>query len=72
MISHSKSANTLQIKHNTMTQLNYHNHDEYDYKLPITINPLEYGKLIKQIDNIYIIQLNNNDLLILEEIDNEN
>lgn len=28
------------------------------YKLPITINPLEYGKLIEQIDNKYFIQIN--------------
>jgi hypothetical protein len=51
-----------------MTQLKYHNH--HDYKLPITMNPLEFGKLIKQINNIYIIQLKNNDLVIIEQIDN--
>src|SRR5437879_1854409 len=27
------------------------------YKLPISINPLEYGKLIFKTDNIYIIQI---------------
>jgi hypothetical protein len=42
------------------------------YKLPITIKPLEYGKLIEQIGNKYIIQLNTNNILILEELDNNN
>jgi hypothetical protein len=55
-----------------MTQLKYQNHHEYDYKLPITMNPLEFGKLIKQIDNIYIIHFKNNDLVIIEQIENEN
>ena len=38
-------------------KMKYQNYSHY--KLPITINPLEYGKLIEQIDNKYIIQLNN-------------
>lgn len=42
------------------------------YKLPITINPLEYGKLIEQVGNKYIIQLNTANILILEELDNNN
>jgi len=42
------------------------------YKLPITINPLEYGKLIEQFGNKYIIQLNTNNILILEELESNN
>ncbi|SRR5712691_6165087 len=36
-------------------KLNYQNYKHY--KLPITINPLDYGKLIYNKDNIYIIQV---------------
>jgi hypothetical protein len=42
------------------------------YKLPITVNPLEYGKLLEQFDNKYIIQLNTNNVVIIKEYDNEN
>jgi hypothetical protein len=42
------------------------------YKLPITTNPLEYGKLIKKIDNIYIIQLTLTNILIINEYKNYN
>ena len=38
-----------------MTQLKYQNYKHY--KLPITMNPLEYGKLIFKTDNIYIIHV---------------
>src|SRR5271170_2936035 len=53
-----------------MTQLKYQNY--LHYKLPITINPLEYGKLIEQIDNKYIIQLNTTNIVIIKETENEN
>jgi DNA polymerase type B, organellar and viral len=43
-----------------------------NYKLPITINPLEYGKLIEQFDNKFIIQLNTNNVIVIKQIDNEN
>ena len=42
------------------------------YKLPITMNPLEYGNLIEQFDNKYIIQLNTSNIVIIKELDNEN
>ena len=35
--------------------INYQNYKHY--KLPITMNPLEYGKLIFKNDNIFIIQI---------------
>ena len=50
--------------------MKYQNYSHY--KLPITINPLEYGKLIEQIDNKYIIQLNTNNVIVIDQIDNEN
>jgi hypothetical protein len=53
-----------------MTQLKFQNY--LHYKLPITINPLEYGKLIDQFDNKYIIQLNTSNIIIIKEFDNEN
>jgi hypothetical protein len=43
-----------------------------NYKLPITTNPLEFGKLIEQFDNRYIIQLNTNNIVTIRKIKNEN
>uniref|UniRef100_UPI0031F3CDA6 hypothetical protein n=1 Tax=Russula emetica TaxID=152958 RepID=UPI0031F3CDA6 len=43
-----------------------------NYKIPITMNPLEYGKLIEQTDNKYIVQLNTSNIVIINELDNEN
>jgi hypothetical protein len=42
------------------------------YQLPITIDPLKYGKLLDQIGNKYIIQLNTKNMIILSQIDNDN
>jgi hypothetical protein len=42
------------------------------YKLPITMIPTEYGKVIEQFDNKYIIQLNTSNVLVVKEINNEN
>jgi hypothetical protein len=53
-----------------MNTIKYQNYSHY--KLPITTNPLEYGKLIEQISNKYIIQLNTLNVLIISERDNEN
>jgi len=50
--------------------IKYQNYSHY--KLPITVNPLEYGKLIEQIGNKYIIQLNSTNVLIVNESENEN
>jgi hypothetical protein len=36
------------------------------------MNPLEFGKLIEQIDNKYIIQLNTTNVVVIKEFDNEN
>jgi hypothetical protein len=47
-----------------MTYQNYKH-----YKLPITINPLEYGKLIRKIDelNLFIIQITRTNIVLLTQ-----
>jgi hypothetical protein len=39
------------------------------YKLPITLNPLEYGKLIYQNINIYIISFNRTNIALITQHD---
>jgi DNA polymerase family B len=53
-----------------MTNIKYQNY--LHFKLPITIKPLEYGKLIEQIGKKYIIQLNTTNVVIINENENEN
>jgi DNA polymerase type B, organellar and viral len=55
---------------NKMTQLNYQNYKHY--KLPITMNPLEYGKLIYQNDNVYIIQITIRTIAVLTQFNDLN
>jgi len=50
--------------------IKYQNYSHY--KLPITVIPLEYGKLMEQIGHKYIIQLNSTNVLIINERANEN
>jgi hypothetical protein len=45
-------------------------HTYYHYKLPISINPLECGKLIHQFDNHYIIGLDSGNVLTIVKNDN--
>ena len=42
------------------------------YKLPITFNPLDYGKLIFNIDNIYIIQITPKTIALISQFDEFN
>jgi hypothetical protein len=42
------------------------------YKLPITMNPLEYGKLIEQVDNKFTVQVNKTDIAIIRQFENKN
>jgi hypothetical protein len=53
-----------------MAKLNFQNY--LHYKIPITMNPLEFGKLIEQFDNKFIIQLNTSNIVTIKQIDNEN
>lgn len=42
------------------------------YKLPISINPLEYGKLIFNIDNIFIINITPKTIALISQFDDFN
>nr|YP_009715275.1 hypothetical protein [Russula subnigricans]QGK88081.1 hypothetical protein [Russula subnigricans] len=46
---------------------NYHN-----LNLPITINPLKYGKFIKQVNNIFVIQINDKNTAIITQFKDHN
>jgi hypothetical protein len=37
------------------------------YKLPITLNPMEYGKLIIQLQDLFVIQINKTNIVLLKE-----
>jgi hypothetical protein len=56
--------------HNFDTKMKYQKYSHY--LLPIAINPLDYGKLIENLDNKYIIQLNTSNVLVIKVSDNEN
>jgi DNA polymerase elongation subunit (family B) len=46
--------------------------DFQHHKLPITMNPLEYGKLITQIANKFIIQINDTNIVIIDQFEGYN
>jgi hypothetical protein len=48
-----------------LNNTNFIYQDYQHHKLPITTNPLEYGKLIQVIDNKYIIQINETNIAII-------
>jgi DNA polymerase family B len=52
------------------TKMKYQKYSHY--LLPINSDPLNYGKLIEQLDNKYIIQLNTSNILVIKVVDNEN
>jgi hypothetical protein len=54
-------------KYTQMTYQNYAN-----YRLPITTNPLEYGKLIEQNNNKFIIQLPTGNILVIKQNEKDN
>jgi|ERR1700753_3436858 len=43
-----------------------------NYRLPITMNPSEYGKIVEQSNNKYIIQLFTHNIVILNQYDENN
>nr|WRO45318.1 hypothetical protein [Russula virescens] len=53
---------TVKIK-----MIKYQNYKKY--KLPITMNPLKYGKLIYQNINFYFIQINKTNLALINQYD---
>jgi hypothetical protein len=50
--------------------LRYQNYQHH--KLPITINPLEYGKLIDKVENKYTVQISSTNLVIITKFDDFN
>src|SRR6266699_656227 len=51
--------------------IKYQNYSHY--KLPITMDPLKYGKLIEQIGNKFIITLTTpTNIAVIKQINNEN
>lgn len=42
------------------------------YKLPITMIPSEFGRLIEQFNNKYIVQLNTTNVAVIKEVNGEN
>ena len=58
-------------KHKNNKNIQYQTN--YQYKFPLTCNIFEYGKIIRQIDNLYIISLyNTNNVLFITKNQNEN
>ena len=51
-------------------KLEYQNYQHH--KLPITINPLNYGKLLNQIDNIFWVQVNRTNTAIITKFEDYN
>jgi hypothetical protein len=56
-----------QIKNESIKLQTYYNN-----KLPISFNPLDYGKLINQKDNQFLVQIDNKSFVIINQIDNDN
>jgi hypothetical protein len=56
----------------TFENTNLQYQDYQHHKFPITFNPLEYGKLIHQINNIYWIQINKTNTVIIIQENDEN
>jgi hypothetical protein len=50
--------------------LKFHNYKKY--RLPISINPLNYGKLIYQNINFYVMFINNRNLALIDQYDQYN
>jgi hypothetical protein len=63
----AKDKITFDSINSSLSYQYYHHH-----KLPITMNPLNYGKLIKQVDNEYIIQINKTNIAIINKYDEVN
>lgn len=52
------------------TDIAYQNY--YHHKLPITMNPLKYGFLIRKQDNVYTVQINDTNVAIILELNGYN
>jgi len=54
------------------TNINLEYQHFHHHKLPITMNPLEYGLLLKQIDKIFIVQINRTNTAVITKYDEFN
>jgi len=52
------------------TDIHFHRYQQH--KLPITMDPLKYGKLLDKIGNRYFIQINNKNIAIINHLDGQN
>ena len=55
------------IRNNKLQMIKFQNYQHY--KLPISMNPLEYGKLIFNMDNKYIIQINKTNVVLITQFE---
>jgi len=60
----------MKITNNFDPQIKYQKYSHY--LLPISIEPLKYGKLIEKIGNKYIIQLTTSNVLVIKVINSDN
>jgi len=52
------------------TDVQYHNYQHH--KLPITMDPLKYGKLIDKFGDTYVIQVNPKNIATITQLENSN
>jgi DNA polymerase type B, organellar and viral len=52
--------------------INFKYQNYKDHKLPITMNPLEYGDLIRNIGNVFVVQINKTHLVDITQEENRN
>jgi hypothetical protein len=67
VLKNGRAKENIGIDNNVLSYQDY-----YHYKLPITTNPLEYGRVIRQKDNEYIIQVNETNVAIIVQEGNLN
>jgi len=51
-------------------KIQFHNYQHH--KLPVTMNPLEYGKLVRRFDNIYNVQINDKNDVFITQFEDKN
>jgi hypothetical protein len=56
----------------TFDNINFKYQNYKHHKLPITMNPLEYGDLIRNIDNVFVVQINKTHLVDITQEENRN
>jgi hypothetical protein len=70
IISYGFKKGLAPIKEIFKTELNFQVYNNHN--IPITYNPLDYGKLVKQVNNMYFVQINEKTLGIITKFDRFN